>query len=85
MQQVPSLDTRIDWFKVLTDLCRDGESLYTLARLTSIPRTSLQNYRNGVEPTHAVGMCLLAHWSAKTGRPGAEAPMTTRYHSITVR
>jgi hypothetical protein len=83
--QAPSLAVRIDWFRVLTDLCSDGGSLYKLAAVTSIPRTSLQSYKNGVEPTHAVGMCLLAHWSAKMGRPGAEAPITARYHPITVR
>jgi len=83
--QAPSLAVRIDWFRVLTDLCSDGGSLYKLAAVTSIPRTSLQSYKNGVEPTHAVGMCLLAHWSAKTGLSGAEAPITARYHPITVR
>ncbi|VVE10351.1 hypothetical protein [Pandoraea commovens] len=79
------LDVRVDWFRVLTDLCRDGGSLYQLARDTSIPRSSLQSYKAGSEPTHAVGMCLLAHWSAKVGRPGADAPLVTRYQPINVR
>ncbi|WP_186065100.1 hypothetical protein [Burkholderia gladioli] len=79
-----TLDQRIDWFRVLSDLTRDG-SLYRLADATGIPRSSLNAYKNGVEPTHAVGMCILAHWSNKTGRPGSDAPMTLRAPSHVVR
>jgi hypothetical protein len=80
-----TLDQRIDWFRVLSDLTRDGASLYQLYRVTTIPRSSLNAYKNGVEPTHAVGMCILAHWSIKTGKPGHDAPMTQRAHSHIVR
>jgi hypothetical protein len=80
-----TLDQRIDWFRVLSDLTRDGGSLYQLASTTGIPRRSLNSYKNGVEPTHARGMCILAHWSIKTGKPGHDAPMTRRYHSVNVR
>lgn len=80
-----TLDQRIDWFRVLTDLCRDGGSLYQLSRLTTIPRSTLTAYKNGMEPTHAVGMCILAHWSIKTGKPGHDAPMTQRTASLIVR
>lgn len=82
---VVTLDQKIDWFRVLTDLCRDGGSLYQLSRITTIPRSSLNAYKNGMEPTHAVGMCILAHWSMKTGKPGCDAPMTRRAHSNIVR
>lgn len=82
-QLVPS--NKIDWFRVLTDICRDGYSLYEFARDTTIPRSSLNAYKNGSEPTHAVGMCILAHWSIKTGRPGHDAPMTKRMPSHVVR
>lgn len=78
-------DHRIDWFRVLTDLCRDGGSLYQLSRITSIPRSSLQNYKRGVEPTHSVGMCLLRLWCIKTGNDRDEAPTQRRYDSISVR
>lgn len=78
-------DSRIDWFRVLTDLCQDGGSLYQVSRITSIPRTSLQNYKQGVEPSHSIGMCLLRLWSIQTGKDRDEAPMTQRYESIIVR
>ena len=35
---------------------------------TRIPRSSLQSYRDGVEPPHSVGSLLLIAWSVKTGR-----------------
>lgn len=78
-------DYRISWFKVLADLCEGGGSLYKVAAITSIPRTSLQSYRNGREPAHSVGMCLLRHWSIKTGRDRDDAPVEKRYDSVSVR
>lgn len=78
-------DTRIDWFRILTDLCSDGYSMYDLARDTSIPRSSLQSYKQGVEPLHAIGMCVLAHWSMRTGKSGADAPRVPRYPQMSVR
>jgi hypothetical protein len=64
----------IDWFRVLADLCGDGFSLYKLSRITSIPRSSLQSYRNGVEPSHSVGSLLLIAWAIKSGSDPSEAP-----------
>lgn len=78
-------NTRIDWFRVLADLCQDGGSLYQLSRITSIPRTSLQSYRRGVEPAHSVGMCILRLWTIKSGHTIDEAPVTQKFESITVR
>jgi hypothetical protein len=76
---------RIDWFRVLADLCQDGGSLYQLSRITNIPRSSLQSYRLGVEPAHSVGMCLLRLWSIKTGADRDDAPCIERYSSLIVR
>ncbi|CAG9255953.1 hypothetical protein [Paraburkholderia caribensis] len=78
-------EQRIDWFRVITDLCRDGGSLYQLSGATGIPRRSLNSYKNGVEPTHARGMCILAHWSMKTGKSGSDAPTTRLFRGNTVR
>ncbi|MBY4723971.1 MULTISPECIES: hypothetical protein [Burkholderia] len=68
------IDLRIDWFRVLADLCHGGSSLYKLSMTTRIPRSSLQSYRDGVEPSHSVGSLLLIAWSVKTGRDPIEAP-----------
>lgn len=78
-------DVRIDWWRVLHDLCADGGSLYQVSRITSIPRTSLQNYKQGVEPSHSIGMCLLRLWSIRTGKDRDEAPTQQRYESVIVR
>ncbi len=84
MQQTAA-NTRIDWFRVLADLCQDGGSLYQLSRITSIPRSSLQSYRAGVEPAHSVGMCILRLWAITTDKPSEEAPVTHKFESVTVR
>lgn len=68
------IDLRIDWFRVIADLCDGGSSLYKLSMTTRIPRSSLQSYRSGVEPSHSVGSLLLIAWSVKTGRDPIEAP-----------
>lgn len=68
------IDLRIDWFRILADLCHGGSSLYKLSMTTRIPRSSLQSYRDGVEPSHSVGSLLLIAWSVKTGRDPIEAP-----------
>lgn len=77
-------DISIDWFRVLTDLCRDGGSLYQVSRITSIPRSSLQSYKQGIEPSHSVGMCLLRLWSISTGRDRDDAPTIERIPSVSV-
>jgi len=77
-------DVAIDWFRVITDLTRDG-SLSQLSAITSIPRSSLGAYRNGVEPSHSIGMCLVRHWSIKTGRDRDEAPTIHKFLTISVR
>ncbi|MBC8642121.1 hypothetical protein IAG25_35540 [Caballeronia sp. EK] len=78
-------ELRIDWFRILTDLCQDGGSLYQVSRITSIPRSTLQNYKQGVEPSHSLGMCLLRLWAIKTGKDRDEAPTQQRYDPIMVR
>ncbi|MCW5141072.1 hypothetical protein [Burkholderia cenocepacia] len=85
MTQAPAPDVRIDWFRVLDDLNRGGFSVARLSRITSIPRTSLNNYRYGAEPAHAVGMCILRHWSIQTGRDIADAPLVRRFTLQAVR
>lgn len=80
-----TLAVRVDWFRVINDLCGPDGSLYQLAQETKIPRSTLQAYKNGREPSHSVGMALLTRWSARVGKPGEQAPLMTRYHSVIVR
>ncbi|WP_347467539.1 hypothetical protein [Burkholderia stagnalis] len=85
MNRAPAPDVRVDWFRVLDDLNRGGFSISRLAEITSIPRTSLNDYRYGAEPAHAVGMCILRHWSIQTGRDVADAPLVRRFPPHSVR
>lgn len=54
---------RVDWFRVLTDLKAQGYSIYQVAEVTGIPRTTLLGYKDlGAEPKHSDGESLLAMW-----------------------
>lgn len=72
---VSSQAFRLDWFRMLADICRNGYSLYDLARDASVPRSTLDSYRRGSEPSHSVGSRLLIAWSIKTGRDPRDAPI----------
>ncbi len=53
---------RVNWFRLLTDLKRAGLSMYAVADLTGIPRTTISNYQNGGEPKHYNGEALVELW-----------------------
>lgn len=75
--------TRIDWFRILEDVGREGFTLYDVAHYTTIPKSTLLGYRNlGAEPRHAVGDALLAFWSQVMGRPVSDAPRVARMASV---
>lgn len=79
-----TLAVRVDWFRVLTDLCAPDGSLYQLAKETNIPRTSLQAYKNGREPAHSVGNQLLGYWALKKGATSADAPLIGKQHVVRI-
>lgn len=57
---------RVDWWRVLADLNRFGLSVTDVSSQTSIPRSTLDGYKNlNVEPKHADGERLLALWRLK--------------------
>jgi hypothetical protein len=60
--------TRVDWFRILDDLKREGYGLREIAHFTAIPRSNLFSYRTGSEPNYSNGARLIAFWSNATGR-----------------
>lgn len=70
---------RVDWFMVLADLQRFGFSNVSVAHQVDVPRSSLATYKEGSEPSHAVGEKLIAFWCACTARTRDELPMTQRF------
>jgi len=74
--------TRIDWFRILDDVRREGFSLYEVAYYTSIPKSTLLGYKNaGHEPDHSTGDVILRFWSQVTLRNQGDAPRIPRMPS----
>lgn len=74
-------DMRVDWFRLLADLKRAGLSMYAVAELTGIPRTTISNYQNGAEPRHSIGEALVRLWirtlgSTRDGLPLARVELS---------
>ncbi|MCR1891402.1 helix-turn-helix domain-containing protein [Ligilactobacillus murinus] len=47
------------WLKIEKELMRQKTSMYRLAKNTGISATTLQNYKNGIEPSFK-NMCKIA-------------------------
>lgn len=47
------------WLKIKKELMRQKNSVYRLAKNTGIKQTTLQNYKNGTEPSFK-NMCKIA-------------------------
>ncbi|THE20336.1 XRE family transcriptional regulator [Ligilactobacillus animalis] len=47
------------WLKIEKELMRQKTSVYRLAKNTGIKQTTLQNYKNGTEPSFK-NMCKIA-------------------------
>ncbi|MDO8346378.1 MAG: hypothetical protein Q7S85_00610 [Rugosibacter sp.] len=72
-------DLRVDWFRILDDLKRQGFSLYALEAQVAIPKSTLIGYKQGAEPNHMTGERLIAFWRQAMGRPRELVPMISRH------
>lgn len=70
----PSVDVRIDWFRILVQLKDEGYSLYSVAHFTEIPKSTLITYKQGSQPSYHHGVRLLEFWSQAVGKPVQWAP-----------
>jgi hypothetical protein len=70
---------RIDWFRLLVNLGKEGYSLRSISHFTGIPKTTLVGYKNGSQPAYHIGVCLLQFWSEATGHDSTEAPTISLY------
>lgn len=68
---------RVDWFRLLNDLKREGYSHYAIAHFTKIPKSTLDGYKAGAEPRHCDGQTLIDCWAQVTGQH--ELPMISPY------
>lgn len=77
MQPIPEVN--VDWFRMLTQMQREGYSLHGVSYFTGIPKTSLINYKAGMQPSYNVGLQLIRCWAEATGQDPAQVPMISPY------
>lgn len=74
----PLIITRVDWFRLMSELKRGGWSLRAMASATRISKPVLVGLRNaGAEPKHVAGEALIALWCRVTGLARDKVPMST--------
>ena len=56
----------VHWFRLFYELKMHGYSLYDLSIAVEIPKTTLQNYKSGIEPPHSSGEMIIAFWAHVT-------------------
>lgn len=70
----PSVDTRVDWFRIIVQLKDDGYSLYSVSHFTEIPKSTLIGYKQGSQPKYHEGVRLLRFWAQVTRSNQDDAP-----------
>ncbi len=67
--------TRIDWFRIIDELKRQGVSLYGIEAAIGVSPQKLCGYKQGSEPRHKDGESLLGLWCQVTGKGREVAPV----------
>jgi hypothetical protein len=70
----PDVNIRSDWFRLLVQLKDEGYSLYSVAHFTEIPKSTLNGYKQGSQPSYHHGTRLLRFWAQATGQQQEAAP-----------
>jgi hypothetical protein len=70
----PSVDTRIDWFRLIVELKNEGYSLSSVSHFTEISKSSLVGFKQGSQPKYHDGVRLLKFWAQATCSSQADAP-----------
>lgn len=68
------MPTRVDWFKIIDDLKRQGVSLYGICAAIGVSPQKLCGYKQGSEPKHGDGEKLLKLWCQVTGKDREQVP-----------
>lgn len=71
------MQRRVDWFRILDDLKRQGFSLYALEAHIAIPKSTLIGYKQGAEPKHMDGEKLIGFWCQVTANERGGIPTAT--------
>lgn len=74
-------ETRINWFRVFSDLKVGGWSLYRIEDELDIPKSTMLGWKDGAEPKHYDGETIISLWIVVTGRARGELPTERRYRT----
>lgn len=74
-----SEEVRVDWFRILIELGKEGYRLQAISHFTKIPRSTLIGYKQGAQPSYHNGATLLVFWSQATGKRQDWAPTISSY------
>lgn len=72
-------DSKIDWFRVITDLERASYSHTSIASVCDVAKRTVGGWKQGSEPRYSDGDQLLLLWSAVTGKEREVVPMVGRF------
>ena len=67
----------VDWFRVLTDLTKQGLKDGLIAAVIGAPRSTLLGWKQGSQPKHFHGERLVELWALLVERPRDEVPMVS--------
>ena len=71
--------TRVDWFRVLCDLDREGCPVKRICYLLELPPSTVYSWKNDAkEPRHSDGDRLIVLWTEWLQRPRDSVPMTNK-------
>lgn len=76
---VVASDESVDWFRVITDLRRAGETYLRIARAVAVSESAVRLWAGGTEPRYRDGVALLLLWERVTGKTQECAPLVSRY------
>jgi hypothetical protein len=60
---------RVDWFRLMVEICGRGHSIYSIADAIDVPRTTVMNWRAGAEPKYSDGAALMELWRQTMSSP----------------
>ena len=72
------MQQQVDWFRVITELRGRGYSLATLSVAIDVPRSSINNWTNGITPNYTDGLALIDLWTDVMSKP----PLCDRFKRI---
>lgn len=72
-------DEKVDWFRVIADLERQGYGATLVALSIATPKTTLLGWKQGSRPRFEEGDRLIALWCRVTGNGRETVPKVSRY------